>query len=681
MSENSTTYNRILSKGIEADLPGIKNGMLRFTTDTGRLFLDNGSTRIEITDFVKGKTKEQVLNTLAPLPKIYLTSDTHEFYIYDNGWHGIEATNAVNASSATYASTASYSTNSSSASYATNSATSTYAGSAGSATNASSATYATNAGSATSATNASTASYATNSGTASFASSATNAGSATNASTANVSNDAVKTITRSGTTFTVERKDGSTFTFTQQDNDTTYAVVSTTANGLAPKVTSTSGFLKGDGTWATPTNTTYAAGAGIGLNSGTFTNTGVREVGINGSSVNVNTNGSTVNLLIPYATNSSTAEYAKNAGTAARATSDGSGNTITSTYAPKASPVFTGTPTTPDVTAGDKSGKIANTKFVDNAITTAIAGVTQFDYEVVSALPETGVKGKIYLIAVSSPQTDNYYDEYIWIGTKYEKLGTTQLDLSNYINTVSESGTGNAYTSFTKSGNTLTLTKGSTFLTSIPNYYATTATYTGGTGITKTGTAFSINTGAALNLNASTVAYAGSAGSATNASTADYGKNAISNITRSGLTFTATRFDGSTFTFTQKDDNTTYTTFTSAAAGLAPASGGGTTKYLRADGSWQVPPDNNTTYDVASVGSAGLMPGLNGYSDQFLTGIGTWETPIGTTYGVATIGSAGLMPGLNGYSDQFLTGTGTWATPTNTTYTNATTAAAGLFQY
>ena len=38
-------------------------------------------------------------------------------------------------------------------------------------------------------------------------------------------------------------------------NATTTAVVSTSANGLAPKVTDTSKFLRGDGTWATPTDT------------------------------------------------------------------------------------------------------------------------------------------------------------------------------------------------------------------------------------------------------------------------------------------------------------------------------------------------------------------------------------------------------------------------------------------
>lgn len=38
-------------------------------------------------------------------------------------------------------------------------------------------------------------------------------------------------------------------------------VVSTSANGLAPKVTDTSKFLKGDGTWATPTDTKNTAGS------------------------------------------------------------------------------------------------------------------------------------------------------------------------------------------------------------------------------------------------------------------------------------------------------------------------------------------------------------------------------------------------------------------------------------
>lgn len=47
----------------------------------------------------------------------------------------------------------------------------------------------------------------------------------------------------------------------------------------------------------------------------------------------------------------------------------------------------------------------------------------------------------------------------------------------------------------------------------------------------------------------------------------------------------------------------------SAAAGLvpAPSTTAGTTKYLREDGTWTVPPDTNTTYSAATQSAAGLM--------------------------------------------------------------------------
>lgn len=46
---------------------------------------------------------------------------------------------------------------------------------------------------------------------------------------------AIKSITRSGTTFTYTCLDGTTGTFTQQDNNTTYSVATTSANGLMSK--------------------------------------------------------------------------------------------------------------------------------------------------------------------------------------------------------------------------------------------------------------------------------------------------------------------------------------------------------------------------------------------------------------------------------------------------------------
>lgn len=106
--------------------------------------------------------------------------------------------------------------------------------------------------------------------------------------------------------------------------------------------------------------------------------------------------------------------------------------TVVGDYAPKASPALTGTPTAPTATAGTNTTQIATTAFVKSAVDTAIAGVTQFDFEVVTSLPSTGVKGKIYLVA-HSHGTGDAYDEYIWTGSAFEKIGNTDIDLSGYM--------------------------------------------------------------------------------------------------------------------------------------------------------------------------------------------------------------------------------------------------------
>ena len=100
--------------------------------------------------------------------------------------------------------------------------------------------------------------------------------------------------------------------------------------------------------------------------------------------------------------------------------------------APLNSPTFTGTPkltTTP--AASDNSTAIASTAFVKTAITDAISGIQGISYEVVSTLPATGQAGVIYLVS-NSGSAPNIYDEYIWTGTAFEKIGTTDVDLSGY---------------------------------------------------------------------------------------------------------------------------------------------------------------------------------------------------------------------------------------------------------
>ena len=90
----------------------------------------------------------------------------------------------------------------------------------------------------------------------------------------------------------------------------------------------------------------------------------------------------------------------------------------------------------------------------------------------------------------------------------------------------------------------------------------------------------------------------------------------------------------------------------------------------------------------SAAGSIGLVPApAAGKQGSFLRGDGTWQTPTNTTYGQFTgatssaDGAAGLVTKpLKANASQFLCGNGTWATPTNTTYsdfTAATSSAAG----
>lgn len=85
--------------------------------------------------------------------------------------------------------------------------------------------------------------------------------------------------------------------------------------------------------------------------------------------------------------------------------------------------------------AGDNSTKVATTAFVGTAITNALASITQISYEVVQTLPQTGEAGVIYLVS-NGGSSPNSYDEYIWIGgnnARFEKIGTTAVDLSGYV--------------------------------------------------------------------------------------------------------------------------------------------------------------------------------------------------------------------------------------------------------
>ena len=114
-----------------------------------------------------------------------------------------------------------------------------------------------------------------------------------------------------------------------------------------------------------------------------------------------------------------------------RATGDASGNNIASTYAPKASPALTGTPTAPTAAAGTNSTQIATTAFVTNAVGTATAGALQYKGTATAESDISGQaykKGWYYVVATAG----TYFGKACEVGdmliAKQDKSSTTSND-------------------------------------------------------------------------------------------------------------------------------------------------------------------------------------------------------------------------------------------------------------
>lgn len=61
-----------------------------------------------------------------------------------------------------------------------------------------------------------------------------------------------------------------------------------------------------------------------------------------------------------------------------------------------------------------------------------IGAIQTAHFEIVNVLPPIGESNVIYLILRSDPETSNKYDEYIYINSAYEKIGSTDVDLTGY---------------------------------------------------------------------------------------------------------------------------------------------------------------------------------------------------------------------------------------------------------
>ena len=119
-----------------------------------------------------------------------------------------------------------------------------------------------------------------------------------------------------------------------------------------------------------------------------------------------------------------------------------------------------------DATVTANSGNYITSGAVKSYVDSAISGVTQFKYEVIDTLPtaSAATMGKIYLVAHTHGAQDGY-DEFITIESgdttktyAWEKIGNTDIDLSQYVNGISGTANNGVVTNISKSGNTITVT-------------------------------------------------------------------------------------------------------------------------------------------------------------------------------------------------------------------------------
>ena len=168
------------------------------------------------------------------------------------------------------------------------------------------------------------------------------------------------------------------------------------------------------------------------------------------------------------------------------------------------------------------------------------------------------------------------------------------------------------------------------------------------------------NTTYTLTKSGSTITLEGSDGSSSEVTDA----NTTYTLSSFGVTATATELnymDGVTSNVqTQLNGKAasshSHSNATTSAAGFLPKLGGGTTNFLRADGTWAKPPDTNTTYSnmtgatSSAAGKAGLVPApAAGAATRYLRSDGTWQVPpdTNTTYTLSSFGITATATELN----------------------------------
>ena len=420
-------------------------------------------------------------------------------------------------------------------------------------------------------------------------------------------------LTKSGSTITLTGSDGSKTSVTDADTNTTYSAMKGATSSVAgstglvpaPAAGKQTSFLRGDGTWVVPTNTTYSNMTGA-------TTSAAGKAG-----------------LVPAPAAGAATRYLR---------SDGTWQV----------------PPDTNTTYTLSSFGITATAAELNKLDGCTATVTELNYvDGVTSNIQTQLNGK-----AASSHTHNYAGSSSAGGaaTSAAKINGIQLtnqNLNNYYSGVNfyYAGGGNTCTNkpsgvdnfgmfvFQTAGgwwtqvlygsddDIWTRRYASPSWTSWVKFYSTgnkpTASEIGAAASSHTHTATQVT-----GLTASRALVSNSSG-----------QPAVSAVTSTELGY----LDGVTSSIqTQLNGKAasshTHSNATTSAAGFLPKLGGGTTNFLRADGTWAKPPDTNTTYSqmtgatASAAGKTGLVPApAAGYQSRYLRGDGTWATVTATS--------------------------------------------------
>ena len=100
---------------------------------------------------------------------------------------------------------------------------------------------------------------------------------------------------------------------------------------------------------------------------------------------------------------------------------------------------------------------LKNQTYTREEINQKIAAIKTASFEVVDALPASGEENIIYLVPKDGEEPDTH-DEYIWVDGAWELIGSTQIDLSNYLQKTGDAS--NNTVSFTMAGTRVNISTG-----------------------------------------------------------------------------------------------------------------------------------------------------------------------------------------------------------------------------